>query len=197
MNRRTRSQCTTAVVLLLFAGCVGGEGGECCGGASQPSTAAPPASTEAASATVDSTTASPTQESPGSTVATQEASAPEVPASAPPDFSDPSWTRVASRAEQYLVYWRTPAGAVPRNEDFELEVWVLRDGAPARDAELAVSAWMPDHGHGMLRLPRTERRGDGSFHVQGMLLHMRGLWQLRFDVVESALAETAECALEL
>jgi hypothetical protein len=114
-----------------------------------------------------------------------------------PDFADPSWTRVTSRAGKYVVCWRSRSGRVPRNEDFELEAWVLRDGVPVRDAELAVSAWMPAHGHGMLRLPRAERNEDGSFRVEGMLLHMRGHWQLFFEVLEGSLSETAECALDL
>jgi hypothetical protein len=104
---------------------------------------------------------------------------------------------VTSRAGKYLVCWRSLSGSVPRNQDFELEAWVLRDGAPVRDAELAVSAWMPDHGHGMLRQPQAVAREDGSFHVSGMLLHMRGHWQLFFEVLEGSLSETAECALDL
>lgn len=122
---------------------------------------------------------------------------PPEPASALPDFADPSWTRVTSRAGTYLVCWRPLGGRVPRNEDFTLEVWVLRAGAPVRDAFLGVSAWMPDHGHGMLRQPRPAAQDDGSFRVEGMLLHMRGHWQLFFEVLEGNVAETAECALEL
>lgn len=114
-----------------------------------------------------------------------------------PDFSDPSWTRTESRLGRYLVCWRPLTGQVPRNEDFTLEVWVLRDGAPVRDALLAVNAWMPDHGHGMLRRPTAEAQPDGSFRILGMLLHMRGHWQLMFEVAEQGLSETAECALEL
>ncbi len=138
----------------------------------------------------------------GSGVATQEyepSLAPDPPEAAAtlPDFSDPTWTRVPSRAGKFLVCWRSLTGSVPRNEDFELEAWVLRDGQPAREAQLTVSAWMPDHGHGMLRQPRAEMRADGSFRVEGMLLHMRGHWQLFFEVLEGNLSETAECALDL
>jgi hypothetical protein len=132
----------------------------------------------------------------------QEAAAAAALAEAPvpagmPDFDDPAWTRVPSRAGQYLVCWRSLAGGVPRNQDFDMEVWVLRDGAPATTASLSVNAWMPDHGHGMLRQPRAEPRGDGSFLVEGMLLHMRGHWTLLFDVLEGTLAETAEHGLDL
>jgi hypothetical protein len=125
-----------------------------------------------------------------------ETPAPPAPAPADlPDLSDPSWTRVPSRAGKYLVCWRALGGQVPRNEDFELEVWVLRDGAPVRGAQLVVNGGMPEHGHGMLRVPRAQERADGSYLVEGMLLHMRGRWVLLFDVLEGTLAEAAECEL--
>ena len=122
--------------------------------------------------------------------------APEAPLPLP-DFTEPSWTRVPSRANKYLVCWRAIGGSVPRNEDFELEVWALKDGQPVQDAVITVSGWMPDHGHGMLRQPSVEARSDGSFRVEGMLLHMRGHWQIFFEVLEGNLSETAECALDL
>jgi hypothetical protein len=122
---------------------------------------------------------------------------PLQPSAALPDFSVAGWNQVDSRAGTYRVHWRSLAGKIPRNEDFELEVWVLRDGAPAKDVHLDVHAWMPDHGHGMLRKTRPEPQPDGSFRVQGMLLHMRGHWQLFFDMLEGTVAETAESAVDL
>lgn len=56
---------------------------------------------------------------------------------------------------------------------------------------------MPDHGHGMLRSVRPEARPDGSYHVDNLLLHMRGHWLLIFDVLEGSLSERAEHSLEL
>ena len=123
--------------------------------------------------------------------------APAPPAPALPDFSLPEWTRLTSRAGKYTVCWRSTPAKIPRNADFELEAWVLRDGQNIGEALLGVSGWMPDHGHGMLRQPKIERREDGAFLVHGMLLHMRGRWQLFFEVLEGSLAETAEFALEI
>lgn len=184
-GRRT-SPGVIAAALALAAACLGTpEEGKGC--ACRPQAATPAALNEAPPPAVQSIPPTPEGER-----ATESAAA-----SVLPDFAESSWTRVPSRAGKYLVCWRTPSGEVPRNEDFELEVWVLRDGAPVSGASLSVSAWMPDHGHGMLRQPRTELRDDGAFRVAGMLLHMRGHWQLRFDVLEGALSETAECALDL
>jgi len=140
-----------------------------------------------------------TPEDPGSGSVVEAHASPE-PRGAPdslPDFTRPEWTRVASREGKYLVCWRSLSGTVPRNADFGLEVWVLKDGAPVRDAHLSVSGWMPEHGHGMSRQPRSESRPDGSYRVAGMLLHMRGHWQLFFDVLEGSLADTAESDLDL
>lgn len=180
----------TIAVLLAFAGCFGtrqrGEGCSCGPGAEPPPAAGP-----AAQPVPD-----PLAEA-GATHGTEapEPAAPEPPA--PPEPTDEGWTRRTSRAGTYEVCWRPRTGAIARNEDFTLEVWVLHDGKPVRDAKLAVNAWMPDHGHGMLRAPRTVAHGDGSFEIEGMLLHMRGHWQLFFEVLEGTLSETTECDLDL
>jgi len=96
-----------------------------------------------------------------------------------------------------LVAWRPVEGALPRNRHFELEVWVLRDGKPVRDAELIVRADMPDHGHGMNVEPRALRREDGSFRVKGMLLHMAGAWVLTIHVNEPGRFHAASFPLEV
>jgi hypothetical protein len=179
----------TLTVLVLFGACLGTKSGRegCACGPERSSAAEQAEAASSASAPHDSPPSSAAGPAPGETGATL----------ALPDLTGPSWTRVTSRAGKYQVCWRSLSGPVPRNEDFELEAWVLRDGAPVRDAELAVSAWMPAHGHGMLRRARVVPRADGSFRVDGMLLHMRGLWELRFDVLEGTLSEAASCEIEL
>ena len=114
-----------------------------------------------------------------------------------PDFSDPSFTRTPSATGAFVVAWRSTPAAIPRNEEFALDVWLLFDGQPRQVSQLGISGWMPDHGHGMLRSVRAEPRPDGSYHVDNMLLHMRGNWLLIFDVLEGTLAERAEHSFEL
>lgn len=187
-----------AVLLLLGAG-LGSRGGGSESCSCRPERG-PDASMDGASsrgaATSPETTTLEHPAAPG-TPETAAAAAPGAIAATLRDFEDATWTRVASVGGKYLICWRSLAGKVPRNEDFELEVWVLRDGAPIGEAILEVGGWMPDHGHGMLRKTRTVRNEDGSFRVEGMLLHMRGTWQLRFDVLEGTLAESAESVIEL
>jgi hypothetical protein len=114
-----------------------------------------------------------------------------------PDFSDPSWTRTPSAAGTYLFAWRPEPAPIPRNQDFALELWVLADGKAKHVTQLAVSAWMPEHGHGMLRQVHPQERPDGSYRIDNMLLHMRGQWLLVFDALDGTLSERGEHALEL
>jgi len=114
-----------------------------------------------------------------------------------PDFSDPSFTRTTSATGRFVVAWRPTPAPIPRNEEFTLEVWLLFDDKPRHVTQLAVSGWMPDHGHGMLRTARAEPQADGSYRIADMLLHMRGHWLVIFDVLEGNLSERAEHSLEL
>ncbi|MEQ1895722.1 MAG: hypothetical protein ABL998_24545 [Planctomycetota bacterium] len=169
-----------AVSALLF-GLWFGESALCsCGGPSAP--AAPPST--------------PAEPPAAMAAAAALATAPEAPA-AVPDFSDPSWTRTPSATGTYLFVWRTEPAPIPRNQDFALELWVLADGQPKQLTSLGVTAWMPEHGHGMLRQVQPEARADGSYHVDNLLLHMRGHWLLVFDALDGNLSERGEHALEL
>lgn len=122
-----------------------------------------------------------------------------------PDAADPvagadapALRTARSRAGTYTVTWRPLAPEVPRNEHFKMEVWLYRGDEPLPGADLYVSGWMPDHGHGLVVRPRSTDNGDGSYLVEGMLLHMRGLWQVFFDVIaEDGSSERTEFRLEL
>lgn len=60
-------------------------------------------------------------------------------------------------------------------------------GNPAR--LYYVDAIMPAHGHGMNYRPEIADQGDGRYRITGMLFHMQGAWQLRFDIETKAGAE--------
>jgi hypothetical protein len=70
--------------------------------------------------------------------------------------------------------------------DFALDVTVSRvDGAKVLETLLLEpSAFMPEHGHGMLPevQPTVADLGEGTFRVEGMNLLMGGLWEIRIDV---------------
>lgn len=93
--------------------------------------------------------------------------------------------------------WRPVGGTVPRNEVFKLEVMLLRDGQLLAGPQVRVRGWMPDHGHGLVRTPLVTDLGDGRHRVEGLLLHMRGLWQLFFDVTDGQQTDCVSFELSL
>ena len=65
------------------------------------------------------------------------------------------------------------------------------------DVQLQVTGWMPAHSHGLVQMPSVEVVGDGRYLVRGMLLHMRGDWQVRFSIIANRSLETATFELTL
>ena len=95
------------------------------------------------------------------------------------------------------VAWRPVGGRVPRNEPFSMEVLLFRGDEPDGGAGLLLRGWMPDHGHGQVQKPVVSEVGGGRYLVEGVLLHMRGTWQLIFEITEDAARATAESVVEL
>ncbi len=107
---------------------------------------------------------------------------------------------VASNGAGYSLLVKSSVEPLPENEEFALSVWVFdpaRPDAPLGDVTLAADAGMPEHGHGMNRVPAVARRGDGGFEVTGMLFHMGGSWELYLDVTRGAITERAQTRVEL
>lgn len=107
---------------------------------------------------------------------------------------------IVTRDGQYQLTWSPVGGSIPINEGFEVEVLVTRNDeakTPVTGAEVAMTCFMPDHGHGMLREPRSHEIGDGRYLVQGFLLHMDGFWTVSATVVVDGLAATADDELNL
>lgn len=106
---------------------------------------------------------------------------------------------LTSSAANYLLELQPPIAAMPDNEGFRFEVRVAEASTrqPAEDVTLAVDAAMPEHGHGMNRVPRVTRLGDGHFLVEGMYFHMTGRWELYLDVTQGAWTERTQCRVEL
>ncbi len=101
------------------------------------------------------------------------------------------------------VSWAPIGGVVPVNEHFEALVTVSRapsggaEGAPIEDAEVSMTCFMPDHGHGMLREPKTEPMGQGVYRVRGLLLHMGGDWSISISASIDGVASTADDSITL
>jgi len=100
----------------------------------------------------------------------------------------------------FVIRWATSPAPLPLNEPFELNVDVIvradivDDGNPVW---LDVDARMPAHAHGMNTRPKVQDLGGGRFVVKGLLFHMAGAWQIRFDVAKGRIREQATMVLEL
>jgi hypothetical protein len=118
-------------------------------------------------------------------------------ACAGPGAGAPVWVEGATRDGRIEVLWRAEGGRLEAHRITTLDVELRRDGRPFEGVQLAVSAWMPDHGHGTNLDPATTELGAGRYRVEGVLLHMPGLWELFFDVVHEGRAARAGFELEL
>lgn len=107
---------------------------------------------------------------------------------------------IASNGGTYGVRTSPAAIEFPDNEAFRFEVWITATDASKPTLEnlsLSVDAAMPQHGHGMNRVPRVSRLEPGHFLVEGMYFHMTGKWELYLDITEKALTERAQFVVEL
>jgi hypothetical protein len=86
-------------------------------------------------------------------------------------------------ADGVALAWRVDgapgaADAVPLHEPFALVLQLCPPQAELR----AVDASMPAHRHGMNYRPTLQALGGGRWRAEGLLWHMAGTWELRFDV---------------
>ena len=91
----------------------------------------------------------------------------------------------------------SPTGSA---EHLTVDVSVTKDDearTPVEGAIVAMSCFMPEHGHGMLREPGSEELGEGKYLVSGFLLHMDGYWTVSVNLLVDGLAATAEDELRL
>ena len=122
-----------------------------------------------------------------------------VPAAAEPEPApEPApWVEAVGHLGKHTLAWRPlNRDGVPRNEEFELELLVTRDGQPA-DVQIQVTGWMPAHSHGLVQMPLVEKLADGRHNVTGLLLHMRGAWQLRASILAARSLDTVTSDLDL
>lgn len=89
---------------------------------------------------------------------------------------------VALRQGAVQAAWRTEPAKIVQGEPFVLLLRLCPVGAELRK----VDATMPEHRHGMNYRPTIRDMGDRRFRVEGLLWHMSGRWEWRFDVRAAA-----------
>ncbi len=107
---------------------------------------------------------------------------------------DGGWRALTSNDGAHRLRYRTNPARLELGVDFEVEVELLATpgGPPPEGHALTIDGDMPEHGHGLLREPRTERLAPGRFRARGLRLFMPGHWELYFDVTAGAVTERAQ-----
>lgn len=91
-----------------------------------------------------------------------------------------------------VTYIATPS-PIPMNAPFELDVTIVTASRNSRPVKIAleVDAIMPEHGHGMNVEPKVAGDG-GQFHVENLLFHMPGKWEVHFDITCDGVTSRAQ-----
>jgi hypothetical protein len=87
---------------------------------------------------------------------------------------------------RYEIVFRSAPAPIETGKHFSLDFAVCpRGGAGAPDT-VRVDAVMPEHRHGMNYRPVVVARGAGLYRADGLMFHMPGRWEIRFDIVSAA-----------
>lgn len=116
------------------------------------------------------------------------------------EFRLESPRELITRDNAFRVVWFPSEGRIPINEHFTVDVTVTKNDearTPVEGALVTMSCFMPEHGHGMLREPRSDELGEGKYRVNGFLLHMDGYWTVSVNLLVDGLAATADDELRL
>jgi hypothetical protein len=105
-------------------------------------------------------------------------------------------TRRIENAHYEVVYSSAP-GPIETGKHFSLDFAVCPRGTARAAASVRVDAVMPEHRHGMNYRPVVTVRGPGLYRADGLMLHMPGRWELRFDLVTAAGTERLTSTIQL
>ncbi len=92
--------------------------------------------------------------------------------------------RHPSAQGRYVVEMEPPAAAPAINQ---MHGWQIKlsspDGAPVRNARIAVDGGMPQHGHGLPTRPQVTREvAAGTYAMEGMKFSMTGWWEIKLAI---------------
>jgi hypothetical protein len=83
----------------------------------------------------------------------------------------------------YRLSYRFEPAAIQVGQPFAMRIAVCAPDDQPFTGEVRVAAAMPAHGHGMNYKPTVQQTGNGRFHAQGLMLHMRGQWRFNFELL--------------
>jgi len=86
----------------------------------------------------------------------------------------------------------------PRELRTDRHFAVVVDTCPlTSDAELGVDATMPVHRHGMNYKPKVVREAANRWRAEGLLLHMPGQWEFRFEIRDGGRTQRVADSIEV
>jgi len=100
--------------------------------------------------------------------------------------------RQPSAQGRYVVQIEPPVTAPAINQ---MHNWQIKlsspDGAPVRNARIAVDGGMPQHGHGLPTRPQvTHEAVAGTYVLEGMKFSMTGWWEIKLSIQAADGADT-------
>ena len=94
-----------------------------------------------------------------------------------------------AESQEYVVTWRADPPVLRVSEFFAVDIATCSKSRAPVPTQVRVDAVMPEHKHGMNYRPTVTTVGDGRFRAEGLLLHMPGLWEIRFDLRRAGASE--------
>jgi hypothetical protein len=91
----------------------------------------------------------------------------------------------------YVIAYRTQPPKIAVGKHFSLDIVTCAKGGAPDPVNVAVDAFMPEHGHGMNYKAVVKAAGNtqasapvagAHFRADGLMFHMPGRWDLYFDV---------------
>ena len=92
--------------------------------------------------------------------------------------------RHPSAQGRFVVQMEPPAPALPINQSHAWQIKLTSpDGAPVRNARIAVDGGMPQHGQGLPTRPQVTREVTaGTYVMEGMKFSMTGWWEIKLAI---------------
>jgi len=82
----------------------------------------------------------------------------------------------------FNLTYKTDPLKISVSKPFVLHVKICKIDETPYKQNLKFDAMMPKHRHGMNFTPNISKQSSGLFLIEGMLLHMPGQWQYKFDL---------------
>lgn len=104
-----------------------------------------------------------------------------------------------SNASLFRATYSSDPEAIPLNKMISWKLKVeTAEGQPVKDAEIAVTGDMPEHGHGLPTEPKvTKNFGDGAYLVEGIKFSMPGWWTMSFAIRAGGKTDSVTFNLQL